>query len=60
MAKGTPTKSERNAKIVALKKTMTFAALARRFRINETRVKQIYYRALGNRGRRRKKPVPDP
>jgi len=46
MAKGTPTKKERNQKLVQMKAKMTFAKLARVFNISETRAKQIYYREV--------------
>jgi len=44
MAKGTPTKINRNKKLFELKAKMTFKNLARLFNISETRAKQIYYR----------------
>ena len=46
MGKRTPTKEQRNAKLVALKKVMSFRELAKMFKISETRAKQIYYREI--------------
>ena len=43
--KGTPTKTDRNKKLVELKTKNTFKKLAKKFDISETRAKQIYYRA---------------
>lgn len=50
MAKSTPEKKERNERIVELKKTMTFANLARMMNISEARAKELYYRELKRRG----------
>lgn len=46
MGKPTPTKEERNKKLVALKTVMSFRELAKMFKISETRAKQIYYREI--------------
>jgi hypothetical protein len=44
MGRITPPKTERNKKLVELKKTMTFQELARFFKISVKRAKEIYYR----------------
>jgi hypothetical protein len=46
MAKGTPSKPERNKKIVELKPQMTFRALGAMFHISSARVKEIYDREV--------------
>lgn len=46
MAKATPTKTERNKKLVELKAKMTFKNLAKMFNLSEARAKQIYYREI--------------
>jgi len=46
---GTPTKTTRNNKLVAMKlKGITFKEIAKRFNISEARGKQIFYRAKQN------------
>ena len=50
MAKGTPTKTKRNNKLMELKAKMTFKNLAAMLNLSEARVKEIYYREKKKRG----------
>jgi len=51
MAKGTPTKEDRNKKLVELKEKLSFRKLAKVFGISAARAKQIYDREVAKKSK---------